>query len=110
MRGLTKYAAVEFGRHNIHINSTHPGFIDPVMLEESIPDVTPLGRKGTVEELAEVNLFLASDASSYLNGAEVAVDGGRVSSRWLLTGHVGKYGCASLRARVFSHQPCELGK
>lgn len=83
VRGLTKYAAVEFGRHNIRVNSTHPGFIDTVMLEEnsreveeSIPDVTPLGRKGTVEELAEVNLFLASDASSYLNGAEIAVDGG----------------------------------
>lgn len=83
VRGLSKYAAVEFGRHNIRVNSTHPGFIDTVMLEEnsqevedSIPDVTPLGRKGTVEELAQVNLFLASDASSYLNGAELAVDGG----------------------------------
>lgn len=83
VRGLSKYAAVEFGRHNIRVNSTHPGFIDTVMLEEnsreveaSIPDVTPLGRKGTVEELAQLNLFLASDASSYLNGAEIAADGG----------------------------------
>lgn len=83
VRGLTKYAAVEFGRHGIRVNSTHPGFIDTVMLEEnspevnaSIPEVTPLGRRGTVEELAETTLFLASDASSYVNGAELAVDGG----------------------------------
>lgn len=83
VRGLTKYAAVEFGRHGIRVNSTHPGFIDTVMLEENspevnagIPNVTPLGRKGTVNELAEVTLFLASDASSYVNGAEIAVDGG----------------------------------
>lgn len=83
VRGLTKYAAVEFGQHGIRVNSTHPGFIDTVMLDENspevndgIPDVTPLGRKGTVNELAEVTLFLASDASSYVNGAEIAVDGG----------------------------------
>ncbi|OZC83482.1 3-alpha-hydroxysteroid dehydrogenase [Rhodococcus sp. 06-418-1B] len=83
VRGLTKYAATEFGRHGIRVNSTHPGFIDTVMLNEnsrevndSVPDLTPLGRKGTVEELAEVTLFLASDASSYMNGAELTVDGG----------------------------------
>lgn len=83
VRGLTKYAATEFGRHGIRVNSTHPGFIDTVMLEENSPEVnagiaaaTPLGRKGTVSELAEVTLFLASDASSYVNGAELTVDGG----------------------------------
>lgn len=83
VRGLTKYAATEFGRHGIRVNSTHPGFIDTVMLEENsdevnagIPQVTPLGRKGTVDELAQVTLFLASDESSYVNGAELAVDGG----------------------------------
>ncbi|MGC0367119.1 3alpha(or 20beta)-hydroxysteroid dehydrogenase [Rhodococcus sp. 27YEA15] len=83
VRGLTKYAATEFGRHGIRVNSTHPGFIDTVMLEENsaevnggIPDVTPLGRKGTVDELAEATLWLASDASSYVNGAELTIDGG----------------------------------
>jgi 3alpha(or 20beta)-hydroxysteroid dehydrogenase len=83
VRGMTKYAATEFGRHGIRVNSTHPGFIDTVMLEEeldevndAIPDVTPLGRRGTVEELAEVTLYLACDASSYINGAEVTIDCG----------------------------------
>lgn len=82
VRGMTKYAATEFGEHGIRVNSTHPGFIDTVMLEENlpevnagIPDVTPLGRRGTVEELAEVTLFLASDAASYISGAELTVDG-----------------------------------
>lgn len=83
VRGLTKYAATEFGPHGVRVNSTHPGFIDTVMLEENsaevnerIPEVTPLGRKGTVTELAEATLFLASDASSYVNGAELTIDGG----------------------------------
>lgn len=83
VRGLTKYAATEFGPHGVRVNSTHPGFIDTVMLEENsaevnerIPEVTPLGRKGTVQELAESTLFLASDASSYVNGAELTIDGG----------------------------------
>lgn len=83
VRGLTKYAATEFGPHDVRVNSTHPGFIDTVMLEENsaelndqIPTMTPLGRKGTVTELAETTLFLASDASSYVNGAELTIDGG----------------------------------
>lgn len=82
VRGMTKYAATEFGEHGIRVNSTHPGFIDTVMLEENLPEVndrieevTPLGRRGTVEELAEVTLFLASDASSYISGAELTIDG-----------------------------------
>lgn len=83
VRGMTKYAATEFGRHGVRVNSTHPGFIDTIMLEENseelnstIETVTPLGRRGTVEELAKVTLFLASDESSYINGAELTVDGG----------------------------------
>lgn len=83
VRGLTKYAATEFGLSGVRVNSTHPGFIDTVMLDEnstevndSIPDVTPLGRKGTVDELAETTLWLASDASAYVTGAELTVDGG----------------------------------
>ncbi|RTL67832.1 MAG: glucose 1-dehydrogenase [Pseudonocardiaceae bacterium] len=83
VRGLTKYAATEFGPSGVRVNSTHPGFVDTVMLEENSPEVnagiadaTPLGRKGTVEELAEATLFLASDVSSYVNGAELTIDGG----------------------------------
>jgi 3alpha(or 20beta)-hydroxysteroid dehydrogenase len=83
VRGMTKYAAREFGRFGVRVNSTHPGFIDTTMLLENsaetndnIPNLTPLGRRGTVEELAEVTLFLASDQSSYINGAELTIDGG----------------------------------
>jgi 3alpha(or 20beta)-hydroxysteroid dehydrogenase len=83
VRGMTKYAAREFGPFNVRVNSTHPGFIDTTMLLENseetnakIPDVTPMGRRGTVDELAEATLFLASDQSAYVNGAELAIDGG----------------------------------
>ncbi len=83
VRGMTKYAAREFGSSNVRVNSTHPGFIDTTMLLENsaetndnIPTLTPQGRRGTVEELAEATLFLASDQSSYVNGAELTVDGG----------------------------------
>ncbi|MXP21780.1 glucose 1-dehydrogenase [Gordonia sp. HNM0687] len=83
VRGMTKYAAREFGPHGVRVNSTHPGFIDTTMLLEnseelnsSIETVTPLGRRGSVVELAEVTAFLASDQSSYVNGAEMTIDGG----------------------------------
>ncbi|MEV8135294.1 SDR family NAD(P)-dependent oxidoreductase [Microbacterium aurantiacum] len=83
VRGMTKYGAREFGRHGVRVNSTHPGFIDTVMLLENseetndnIPNLTPLGRRGTPEELARVSLWLASDESSYVNGAELTIDGG----------------------------------
>ncbi len=80
LRGITKTAAIELGPLGIRVNSVHPGPIDTAMLPvpADAPMFTayPLGRAGTAEEVAEAVLFLASDASSYLTGAELAVDGG----------------------------------
>ena len=80
LRGITKTAAIELGPSGIRVNSVHPGPIDTAMLPvpADAPMFTayPLGRAGTAEEVAETVLFLASDASSYLTGAELAVDGG----------------------------------
>jgi 3alpha(or 20beta)-hydroxysteroid dehydrogenase len=83
VRGLTQVAAIELGPSGIRVNSVHPGPIDTDML----PDATrqrgavafrnvPLQRVGQIDEVARLVLFLASDESSYISGAEVRVDGG----------------------------------
>ena len=76
---------MELGHRGIRVNSVHPGTIDTVMgnqgnvsrdeLDASFAHL-PLQRAGGPEEVAEASLFLASDASSYLVGAEIVVDGG----------------------------------
>lgn len=90
MRVMTKNAAIRFAGEKIRVNSVHPGFIQtamiaPFMKRESgeksrfaewIERQTPMGRVGTPEEVAEVIVFLASDAASYMTGSEVYVDGG----------------------------------
>jgi 3alpha(or 20beta)-hydroxysteroid dehydrogenase len=85
LTGLTQVAAIEYGPSCIRVNSVHPGPIDTDMLpggsgEDRFAD-HPLGRVGTPREVAEVVLFLVSDASSYVTGAQVRVDGGLGSGR-----------------------------
>jgi 3-oxoacyl-[acyl-carrier protein] reductase len=83
--GMTKVWARELGRKGITVNAVAPGFIATEMIE-SIPeniinmmkDKVPVHRIGTVEEVANVYLFLASDEASYVNGAVISVDGGGV--------------------------------
>lgn len=84
-RLMSKTAAIELAPHNIRVNSIHPGFIDTPMvsvvtedkeaLEQSLKMI-PMGRTGTPEEIAHLVLFLASDDSSYITGAEIPIDGG----------------------------------
>lgn len=84
LRGLSRVAAVELGPLGIRVNTVLPGPIDTPMLprpgDEPLPDA-PLGRVGTATEVAEVVAFLASDASSFMTGAELAVDGGLGAGR-----------------------------
>ncbi len=81
VRGLTRSAAAEFAPFGIRVNSVHPGLIDTRMmgeLEETADKLdarVPLGRRGTVDEVARMVLFLASDDSSYCSGHEFVVDG-----------------------------------
>jgi NAD(P)-dependent dehydrogenase (short-subunit alcohol dehydrogenase family) len=85
VRTATKSAAVQFGKDGIRVNSVHPGVMPPMRTSKLTADPkyrdlllanVPLGRAGKVEEVANANLFLASDEASYITGAELAVDGG----------------------------------
>lgn len=82
VRVMTKNAAVAYGADGVRINSIHPGFIETPMTEgmdetrDAMVGKTPLGRAGQPEEIAPAALFLASDEASYVNGAELYVDGG----------------------------------
>lgn len=80
VRGMTKAAALELGEFGIRVNSVHPGFIRTPMTEALINDDLiqsfPLRKVGTSEEVAQLVLFLASDASSYSTGSEFVIDGG----------------------------------
>jgi 3alpha(or 20beta)-hydroxysteroid dehydrogenase len=89
LRGVTKVAAVELGPLGIRVNSIHPGMINTDMLpnrESLTPERfrhVPMQRVGLVDDIAEMVLYLASDASSFLTGAEIAVDGGSSAGRAL---------------------------
>ncbi|WP_186402178.1 SDR family NAD(P)-dependent oxidoreductase [Sphingopyxis sp. P1IMeth2] len=83
LRGMGGCLASELARDGIRINTVCPGVIDTAMLADTPPELkavyaemTPAGRFGTAEEVAELIVFLASDAASFVMGAEVAIDGG----------------------------------
>ncbi|OBJ30053.1 glucose 1-dehydrogenase [Mycolicibacter heraklionensis] len=83
LRGMTKVAAIELGPYGIRVNSVHPGMIDTPMVAHlrvrpgpGRHPAAPLTRIGLPSEVADVVAFLASDASAYVTGAELAVDGG----------------------------------
>lgn len=87
VNGLTKNAAMEYGRHNIRVNAIAPGAIDTPMLKASLEEMgidrgefaaklSVLGRFGQPEEVAQGSLWLASDASSFVTGTILFIDGG----------------------------------
>ena len=83
LRGMTKAAAINLARRKIRVNSVHPGPIDTDMLKVRTPEqnqerikLVPMARAGTAEEVAQLVLFLLSEESGYITGAEVAIDGG----------------------------------
>jgi NAD(P)-dependent dehydrogenase (short-subunit alcohol dehydrogenase family) len=87
--GLTKTAALEFARKGIRVNAVCPGFIRTPMVEraldkgsfseEQIFAAEPMHRMGKPEEIAEAVLWLSSEASSFVTGLPMPVDGGYVA-------------------------------
>lgn len=83
LRGLTKTASMALGAQGIRVNLINPGFIETPMTATapsqfraaSLAEI-PLGRTGLPEDIAPLIVFLMSDASSYISGAEIPVDGG----------------------------------
>ena len=86
---LTKAMAIDHGRQNIRVNCICPGDVETPMLPEDAKfrgqkwedyiagcAQRPMGRVGTADEIAKVALFLASEDSSFMTGAAIAVDGG----------------------------------
>jgi gluconate 5-dehydrogenase len=84
LMGLTRELAASWGRHNIRVNAIAPGFFhsrlaDPALplAEPGIKANAPIPRIGAEGELKGVCVFLASDASNYITGQTIVVDGGR---------------------------------
>lgn len=81
--GLTKTAALETAAHGVRVNAVGPGYIDTALLDNASPATRdaliakhPMGRLGTAEEVAELIVFLVSDAASFITGSYHLVDGG----------------------------------
>lgn len=83
VRLMSKNAALSYVGDGIRVNSPHPGIIDTPMIAAQDPGITaavvaatPMKRLGRPMEIATGALFLASDESSYMTGAELVIDGG----------------------------------
>jgi len=85
VRALSKAAATQFGKSGVRVNTLFPGIIETPMTQslteykellDQLIQATPLQRLGKPEDIAEAALFFASDASPYITGAELVIDGG----------------------------------
>ena len=91
LTGMTRVAAIEAARHGVRVNSIHPSPVDTRMMRSleagfapgdaeaakaQLEKAIPLGRYGEPEEIADLVLFLASDESRFITGAQIRIDGG----------------------------------
>lgn len=85
VRAISKAAATQFGRQGVRVNALFPGIIETPMTQalsdsrellDQLVQATPLQRLGQPEDIANAVLYLASDDSSFVTGAELIIDGG----------------------------------
>jgi NAD(P)-dependent dehydrogenase (short-subunit alcohol dehydrogenase family) len=83
--GLTKAAALDYAKEKLRVNAVCPAFVATDLIHELLDDpeqvarldaLHPLGRMGTLEEMAEAVVFLAGDASTFITGTTLSIDGG----------------------------------
>ena len=88
VEGLTKAAALEVAESGVRVNVVAPGPIETGMLNRftgtaekkaALVAGVPVKRVGTPEEIAQIILFVASDKASFITGASIAVDGGKLA-------------------------------
>lgn len=87
VRTLTKNVALHWAARGVRVNSIHPGFIDTPILEaakgtefeQTMIDLTPMGRLGRPAEIAAGAAYLASDDASFVTGLELYIDGGYIA-------------------------------
>jgi len=81
LAALTREMAADFGKRGIRVNAISPGEIETSILspgtDKIVEDQIPLGRLGEPEEVAKAVYFLCTEASSYVNGAELHINGGQ---------------------------------
>lgn len=81
LASLTREMAHEFGPHGVRVNAIAPGEIDTAILSSGTEDIVrrdvPMRRLGDAREVAETIHFLCTDRSSYINGAEIHINGGQ---------------------------------
>ena len=84
VRGITKFAAIEYAAQKIRVNSVHPGYIRTPMMTATLTDEqivlasgnVPMHRVGEPDEVSSLVVFLASDEAAFITGAEHIIDGG----------------------------------
>jgi 3alpha(or 20beta)-hydroxysteroid dehydrogenase len=86
LRGLSRVASMELGRFGVRVNTILPGVIVTPMAQDApeawtrmVVGEIPMGRRGTAEDVAPLIVFLISDESSWISGAEISVDGGQAA-------------------------------
>jgi 3alpha(or 20beta)-hydroxysteroid dehydrogenase len=84
LRGISRVASMELGRFGVRVNTILPGVIVTPMAQDAphawtrmVVGEIPMGRRGTPEDVAPLVVFLISDESSWISGAEISVDGGQ---------------------------------